>query len=194
MFSKILVKLVDQAIVPAIMLLASRVISVIALGRYFDKEIIVNNAGFEFATPQDYVLINSYSILVMLAVISVGLLYILLKSFYVHDSHVTPHLTAKLFSLRLSSFIQTSFDLYSQGTVWTSYLYLMLLVSGVMVAFGLIYSWVFLAALVLSIVTTVLFVLDIENEVDAQSKSLDGFSEMGELEDELVLKFGESDE
>ena len=100
-----------------------------------------------------------------------------------HSSHITPSLTAKLFSLRLSAFIQDSFDLYSQGTVWISYSYLMLLITLVMFLFGSLYAWVFISALVVTVTATVLFVLDIENELGAAVKkgSVD--------EEELVLRF-----
>src|SRR5690606_16638038 len=117
------IKLVDQAILPAILLLAVRVSSVVVAARVLNIGFTVNEAGFIFENSMDYILVNSYSILSMSLVLTVGVLYVLLKSYVFHDSHIQPFLTARLFSLRLTSLIQTSFDIYSQGTIWLSYLY-----------------------------------------------------------------------
>ena len=76
-------------------------------------------------------------------------------------------MTAKLFSLRISSLIQTSFDVYSQGVVWLSYLYLIMMVSGILALFGLIYLWVFYSSAVLAVISTILLIFDVENELSA---------------------------
>lgn len=171
MFSKILIKLIDQAIVPALLLLSVRVISIVAISNYFDMPFNITSNGFVFTSVADYIYVNSYSTFSMVLVLTTGLLYILLKSFFFHDTHISPALTAKLFSLRLSVLIQNSFDLYSQGTVWISYGYLLTFVAGFMAMFGLLYAWVFYAALVLTILSTVLFILDIENELGNDTSS-----------------------
>jgi hypothetical protein len=176
MFSKILIKLVDQAIVPAVLLISVRIISVIILAKYFGLYIALDASGFIISRapsltvtfPADYIMINSYSTLAIIIVLGIVLLYILAKSFIFHDSHITPGLTARVFSLKLSAFIQNSFELYSQGTVWLSYMYLIVVVSGVLALFGLIYSWIFVVSLILSVVASVLFILDVENELNVQ--------------------------
>ncbi len=118
MFSKILIKLIDQAIVPAILLLVTRIVTMIVFSRFMNVTYQITNSGFLFDNQADYVQVNSYSVLSMIIVLAFGVFYILLKSIVFHDSHVTPQMTTKLFTLRLSSFIQTSYDLYSQGAVW----------------------------------------------------------------------------
>ena len=151
MFSKLLIRLVDQAIVPAALLIAVRVISIFLFVRYFGLYGSLNQPGFVISetpgatttSPTLYVLINTYSTLAMIVVLSIALLYILAKSFIFHDSHITPYLTARMFSLNLSTFIQNSFEVYSQGIIWVSYLYLLIMVSGLMALFGLIQTWVF---------------------------------------------------
>lgn len=170
MFSKILVKLIDQAIVPAILLIAARVGSVFVVAKYFGLDFELTGGGLVFNKPQDFVVINSYSTLVMIIALSVGLLFILIKAYIFHDSHISPQLTAQVFSLKLSTFIQDSFDLYSQGSIWLSYLYLLMFVSGVMALFGMIQAWVFLVSLVMTVLTTVFLIFDIENELDLEKR------------------------
>lgn len=177
MFSKILIKLIDQAIVPAIFLLTIRVMSVILVSKYFGIFYLFGNQGFYFSNPEHFLIVNSYSTLIMVLATTIGLLYILLKSFFFHETHVSPGLTAKLFSLKLSSFIQSSFDLYSQGSIWLSYLYLLLMVSGLMALFGMIYLWVFYVSLTLTVLSTIFLILDVENEINLESQRMEPFDE-----------------
>lgn len=186
MFSKILVKLVDEAIIPAVFLVITRVLSIILISRHFGLDYTLDSSGFVYSNPGDFTFVNSYSTLVMICVISVGLLYVLVKSFHFHDTHITPSFTVKLFSLKLSSFIQTSFDIYSQGAVWLSYSYLLMLISGLMTHFEILYPWVFWVSVVLTILCTYFFIFDVEKELSLGRSPLEG--ESGE---ELVLTLEE---
>jgi len=186
MFSKLLIKLIDQSIVPAVLLIAARIISVILVANYFGIKFDLGAGGFAYNTTKDYILVNSFSTFIMIATLAVGLAYILLKSLIFHETHITPKLTASLMSLKLSSFIQTSYDLYSQGSIWLSYLYLMVLSSGILNLFGMINAWVFWVALVLAVLTTVLLIFDIENEIDLKKEPV-------ENTEDYVLNFGDMD-
>lgn len=169
MFSRILVKLVDEAIVPAIILLVVRVVAVVVVGRYFGMAIEIGATGFVYPDDASFLLVNSYSTLAMVCVIAVGLFYVLLKSKFFHNTHIHPSVTARLFTMRLSSVIQTSFDIYSQGVVWLSYSFLLMFASGLMLYFGLIYNWIFYVSLVLSVVSTYLLIIDIEKEMHVEN-------------------------
>jgi hypothetical protein len=165
MFSRILVKLIDQAIMPAILLLSARLISVVLISKYLALTFTINASGFAFQSLQEYVQVNSYSTLVILAALTIGLAYILLKSFAFHETHITPGLSAKLFSLKMPSLIQSSYELYSQGVIWLSYLFLITIVAGIMSFFGLLYAYVFYTGLALVVFSTVLFIFDVETEL-----------------------------
>jgi hypothetical protein len=186
MFSKLLIKLIDQSIVPAVLLIAARVLSVVIAANYYGIKYDLGVGGFAYSTTKDYILVNSLSTFAMLVTLTVGLSYILLKALIFHETHITPKITASLFSLKLSSFIQTSYDLYSQGSIWLSYLFLMTVSTGILSLFGMIYTWVFWVALVLSILATILLIFDIENEMDLNKKTASD-------NEDYVLNFGETD-
>jgi hypothetical protein len=183
MFSRILIKLVDEAIFPAILLLATRLISMFLVSRYLGADYEIKATGVFFNGMSDYVKVNSYSTLIMGIALAVGLLFIILKSFVFHDSHISPGLSAKLHALRVPSLIQNSFEIYSAGTIWLSYLYLLLAISSVMALFGILYGWVLFIILITTILVTALFIMDVEYEVkigktreaeyDTDSKYLD---------------------
>ena len=170
MFSKILLKLIDESIVPPIFLLATRLISVVLVARYNSVPFDIGANGFVFRSAQDYVLVNSYSTFFMISVLTIGLLYFLTKSLFFHDTHIKPHLTARLFSLRMHGLIQSTYNLYTQGSIWLSYCYLVMIVAGFMALFGLVFPWVFYVALVLCIVSTIFFVIDVEEELHLTKK------------------------
>lgn len=193
MFSKILIKLIDEAVTPALILVAVRLISIFFVSNYFNIEFTIGPTGFLFRNAEQYRFVNSYSILALVLVLGLGLGYILFKAYLFHETHIKPHDTAKLFSLKLSSFIQSSFDIYSQGAIWLSYSYLLLFVLIVMALFQWVYTWVFVVSLIVSIITTVFFVLDVERELLTKTFGRNPFTQVGpeELEEEddaLILE------
>jgi hypothetical protein len=171
MVSKVLTKLIDKAIVPAVLLLTTRIVSIVIVSRYLNLEFEITKTGFVFGSIENYVKVNSYSALVMVAVLILGLLYVLIKSLAFHESHIKPSVTSKLFSLNIHSLIQNSFDLYTQGAIWLSYSYLLLIVNGIMTLSNLMYQWVFYITLGSTILTTVIFVFDVEEEIKVSKEN-----------------------
>ena len=127
MFSRILIKLVDEAIFPAILLLATRLTSMLMISKFLHANYDINSNGIIFVNLSDYLKVNSYSTLFMILALALGLLFIIIKSFIFHDSHISPGFSAKIYSLKMPALIQSSFDIYSQGTIWLSYIYLVFL-------------------------------------------------------------------
>ena len=185
MFSRILIKLIDQAIVPAVLLIAVRVVSVLAIANYLQLKITLSGSGFNITdqangasvTPETYVIINSYSTLSIVITMAVILFFIITKSLVLHDTHIKPGLGAKMFSLKLSHFIQNSFQIYSQALVWMAYLYMLGAVSGVMALNGTLYTWVFFVTLSLAIISTVVFVIDVEYKINMDKLEVPQYEE-----------------
>jgi len=165
MLSEILGKLIDKAIVPAVLLVASRIISIILAAKYFDIHFKITNGGFIFQNSYDYVKVNSYSALFMTVMLVVGLGYIVIKSLFFHDSHIKPTMTSRLFSIKAESLIQNSYEIYTQGAVWLVYSYMLLIVSGIMAISGEMYNWVFYIIAGVTLITTIVFVFDIEEDM-----------------------------
>jgi len=172
MFSKLLLKLIDQAIIPAVLLVSTRIISIILVSKQSSINFVLNSNGFAFYSAADYLAINTMSTFFMTVALSLGIGYVILKSMVFHDSHIKPHLSAKLFSFKLHRLIQSSYDLYTQGTIWLSYMYLLTLASGVMLLFEMIRGWAFYISLAMTLLYTLLFILDIEAEIDINKKYL----------------------
>ncbi len=157
------------------------------VANYFKVPFTLGPQGFIYNSTGDYIFINSYSVFFMILVVALGLAYILIKSLAFHETHIAPHVTAKLFSLRLSSFIQSSYDLYSQGSIWLSYLYLLMFSSGVLCLFKLIYPAVFWIAFGTTLISTLVLIFDVENELAVRATK-------PATQEEVIINFGETDE
>ena len=170
MFSKILIRLIDQSITPAILLIASRIVSIILISKYRGIPFNFDFTGFTFGSVADYIYLNSYSTLAMICALVIGLSYILVKAYVFHDTHITPRATTNVFAFRMANLIQSSYDLYTQGSIWISFLFFMCLTSGFMAFLGLMYFGIFYVSLGILLIMLVLFILDIENEIKVSSK------------------------
>ena len=190
MISKILIKLIDKAIVPAILLLTVRLVSVVLISRQLGIPFTVSNSGFVFSSPEDYVKVNSYSMIAMVLALSIGLITTISKALFFHDSHITPKGIAKVFSLKITSLVQSSLEIYSKGAVWLSYLYLLLLATGIMSLFNLIFAWVLYVALAACVLASIALIMEIEKEININKlnkSDLDYYED----EEQIVLEFGD---
>jgi len=165
MFSKILLKLIDQAIVPAVLVVVSRIVSLILVSSYMGVDFYITKNGILFDNTKDYIIINSYSMLILTVLISLGMLAIIVKSALFHHEHITPKMSAKLFSLKMHSLIKNSFEIYTQATIWISYLWLLTIANGVMYYYQMLDLWVFYLSGILTVSLTVLLTSDIEKKV-----------------------------
>ena len=59
MFSRILIKLIDQAIVPAIFLLTAKIVATVGISRYLGIVFTVGPTGFVFENTEEYVRVSS---------------------------------------------------------------------------------------------------------------------------------------
>jgi len=165
MFSKILIKLIDEAIIPAVVVLSMRIISIVIVSQAVGTQLSLGTSGFVFTDQLLFKKVNSYSVLIMIICIALGILFILAKAFMFHNTHIKPGVTARLFSYNLHSLIQNSYDLYSQGAIWISYLFMLVLVTGGLAFFGSVYIWVSTFGFFTFLVCIVLFIIDIEKEI-----------------------------
>jgi hypothetical protein len=164
MFSKILVKLIDQSLVPAILLVCLRISSLVFFSYLFNFPFLITMEGFVFNSEEQFALLNSYSVLTIILVFFVVLMFIVLKSFILHDSHINPTLTYKILKMDLDNLVQNSYDLYSKGVVWLMYAYLITFVAIIMTVTGYLFSWIAILSGILTLLASVFLLLDIENE------------------------------
>lgn len=168
MTSKILLKLIDETIVPAILIIASKIIGLALV--VWAKNLPWDFRGFvipafSFYSSTDYLVANSWSNLFMFATITAFLILTLTRAHIFHDTHISPFLTLKLLTLNLTGFLTTSFDIFHRAIVWLSYSWLTTLLILIQAYLGLCYFWIALLCLGFCVLFTWFFILDIEREV-----------------------------
>lgn len=169
MASKLLLRLIDEAILPAVLVVFAKLVSLAALIRIFNYPWELKTTAvfpsLQMGTHQQLLVVNSYSNLVTLVVIAAGLVWILAKAYHFHDTHVAPTMTLKLLSWNLTGLLSTSHEIYHQAVIWLSYLWLIFLLMVVHTVVGLQFVWLTAAVFAAVIFLTWLFVHDVEREM-----------------------------
>ena len=173
MYAKTLVKLIDYAIFPAVLIAFAKIGSAILFSRYFDFSYKSDGVRIVFESAEAFIAVNSYSSLVMFFAVLSGLGWVIVKAHLFHDTHISPPFSAKLFSMNLQELIHTTETIYSQAFIWLSFAWLTTLVFGVYSYLGLSYNWIFFVSLIFSIIATALLVIDMEREIKSDKEMFD---------------------
>src|SRR3989344_6508056 len=131
MVSKSIIKLIDEAIIPVLILIVAKMVSLFAVSLAFNLPFEIKAQGFLNILPvvifkniADYTVAENYSNLAMLIVASLGTLFVLVRAHFFHASHIHPKLHARLVRLNLESLIAPSYHLYHQAAIWLIFLWL----------------------------------------------------------------------
>jgi len=165
MFAKTLIKLIDYAVFPAVLIVSAKIIGVFFLVRYFDVSYQIDGIRLVFDNADSFVAVNSYSSLLMFAAVIGGLLWVTVKAHVFHETHITPSFSAHLFNMNLEDLIHTTETVYSQAFIWLSYAWITTIVFGIHSYYHLAYLWVFFIALAITVISTAALALDIEKEI-----------------------------
>jgi hypothetical protein len=174
MISKSIVKLIDEAIIPAISLIVAKMVGLFATSYYLNLQFTVRNSDLfgvlpsvQFLSLQDYIVAENFSNLAMFLVVALGSLFVLIRAHFLHESHIRPNLHAKLVSLNLDSLVAPSYHLYHQAAIWLVFLWLttaFLLVSSILLK--ITYPLISAIAFIVTANFSWLFAIDIEKEVE----------------------------
>ena len=171
MYSKTLIKLIDAAIFPAVVIVAAKILGIALLTKYFDASYQVEGLRLSFSNAEDFLSINSYSSLIMFGAVCSGLLWVVFKAHVLHDTHIKPALSARLLEMNMVHMIHKTDVIFSESFVWMSYAWLTTFIIGGYALYGLGFWSVFYIALGVTIFATGLLSVDIEREVKAHSGS-----------------------
>lgn len=174
MISKSIIKLIDEAIIPAVALIVAKMLGLFAAAHFFNLEFTVKNAqifallpSVQFTSVNDYTKAENYSNLAMFLVVALGTLLVLIRAHFFHETHIKPALHAKLASFNLESLITPSYHLYHQAAIWLIFLWLttgFLLISAIVLK--VTYPQVAATALIITANFTWIFAMDVEKEIE----------------------------
>src|SRR3972149_12219643 len=173
MVAKSLVKFIDEAIIPALLLILAKgaglFLSVFFLRLPFDLEfrsIFGILPSFRFATLQGYITAENYSNLAMFVAVAAGAIIVILKAHFLHESHIHPKLHARLISLNMEKLFQSSYHLYHQATIWLIFLWLTFGFFTLSSISKITYPQITIAAFLIVANLSWVFALDLEKEIE----------------------------
>lgn len=173
MIAKSIIKLIDEAIIPAIALIVGKMLGLFIASMLFHLNFVVEQGSvfkilpaIRFSDAQGYIMAENYSNLAMLFVASLGTIFVIVRAHFFHQSHIHPYLQAKLARLNLESLIAPSFHLYHQAAIWLSYLWL---VVGFLIAssiFGVTFPQISTVGFIIAANFSWILAIDIQRETE----------------------------
>lgn len=172
MISTTLVRLIDESILPALVLIVTKLAGVLVVARFFNLPFEIATRGKLLPLPSvvfldraDYIKANAYSNLIMFTVVALGFVFVLVRAHHFHQTHIHPHLSAKLKRLGLSSLIGETADIYHQALIWLLFTWFVLILMVLNSVAGLSYLAFTVIAFLVALNLTWFLVFDVEREI-----------------------------
>lgn len=178
MVAKSLIKLIDEAIIPAVALIVAKMVGTFGAIYFFDLLFTLKKAqilgilpSVQFHNFADYITAENYSNLAMFLVVGLGSLLVLVKAHFFHESHISPTLHARLVSLNLERLIAPSYHLYHQAAIWLIFLWLTIAFLIISSLLKVTYPQITIIATVIAANFSWVFAVDIEREIEIAKES-----------------------
>lgn len=176
--SKSLVKLIDTALVPASLMVLTKLVSVYVISAIIGASWTIKDVGLTLlsartAVPLDQLApISTASDVILFLVMAIGFGWQLIQAVYLHDTHINPRLLAKLADKDLLDLVKGSFELFHGSSVWLIFTWITTLTIWINTATSKTHAIVSLLATAFSIGFTVLLLEDVYREIDTGKRSL----------------------
>ena len=170
--SKSIITLLDKALLPAAVMIFGKFIGVAITLRLFNLPWTVGqvaNSVFSngnIIRAEDLKTVISYSDLIMYIVVALGMVLILVRAIYLHNSHIKPSLVARLANYNLLSLIRDSYDVYHSAAVWLIFTWVANTIVIINALSGQSFPWVAAIATIASIVATLVLFQDVYKEIE----------------------------
>ncbi len=170
---KTLIKLIDAAIIPAVLIITAKILGVGFLSWVYQDQVALVKTGFggflprvSYSSYQSYYNTNTWSNALMFLVVALGTAIVLIQAHLFHQSHIKPVLHKKLIKLRLARLVSSTVSLYHKAVVWLIYLWLvigLLVVEAYLKASSMTLAVV---AVLMGVNSTWLLISDVEHEIE----------------------------
>lgn len=175
--SNSLIKLIDNALLPAVLLI---------FGKFFGLYIFSNLFGIQLAfsdtrdallylrpvvVDQQIVDLSTYSDLFMFLVVSIGFLVVIIRSAVLNESRVSVDTVTKLAKFNLVKIVRSSYELYHSGVVWLIFTW----VANFIIVLNYISQktqlWLLVISSIFTLLLTVLLLRDVFKEIQLTRKN-----------------------
>ena len=171
--SKSLLKLLDNSIFPACILILGKLVGVLLTLWYFNipfslRDYFSNIYSLRFIVQEESIKsVTSYSDLIMYIVIAVFFSITIIRAVFLHNTHVKPTLVTKLANSNLLRLVQSSYDIYHASTVWLIFLWVANIIVLINVFSGNTMAWVLIFCTISSVLLTAALLQDVFKEIES---------------------------
>lgn len=175
MISKNIIKLIDEAILPALSLVVAKMLGLLLSAYFLNIPFEIKSNAFlgvlpavSFASATNYITAENYSNFAMFLAAALGATVILIRAHFFHESHIHPNLQAKLASLNLESLITPSYHLYHQALIWLIFVWMTVGFLVVSTLLQITYPQISIIAFILAANLSWVFAIDVEKEIEIE--------------------------
>lgn len=173
MVVKSIVKLIDEAIIPAMVLIIVKLLGVFFFNLILKTDYEVVQKSFlnllpsvTYTSSTDYIRIENYSNLLMFVSAASGTMIVVLKAHFLHESHISPKLHQKLETMNLANLVSKSFHIYHQAVIWLIFLWLTTLFLLLSTLSKITYIQITAIAVIIAANLTWIFAADVQKEIE----------------------------
>jgi hypothetical protein len=158
--SKLLKRALRLAVTPASLMIVGKLLAIGALVTLYNLDFTVTNSSSSlfsiqllFTNERDTLFVNSVSNLVSLALIALPTYYMLARRTLLKDVQSNPRTVVKLTKINILKWVTKQETTFMQILIWTVFLWV---ISGITISSSVLlqtYSWIAIAAGVLSVVS-----------------------------------------
>ena len=170
--SKSLIKIIDYAVLPALLMVFGKIFGVFLVSQVLGIKISINEYADSFlsisplVSENELMAITSYSDLIMYAFVAGIFSIVLIQAVFLHNTHTKPTLVVKLADANMLKLIQNSYDIYHSAFIHLLFLWIVTAVILVNGFLGKTYIWITLITMVASIIFTTILLQDIYKEIE----------------------------
>lgn len=165
----ILLKLIDESIIPSLALVLAKIGGLLLSVVIFNLDLNVNQISnglipiaLTFGTAEELMISNTLSNSLMLAVSLAGFGYVQYKISYFQDKRISPTKLISLADKDLLKLTESSRNIYAKALVWTIFLWISIILTVISVFLKESYLWIAPVALIAGIFCTLILVKNIE--------------------------------
>lgn len=179
MIAKSIIKLIDEAIIPAVALIIGKMLGLFIVSYFLRLPFTVTNSEILWILPKvsfnnlaDYTKAENYSNLTMFAVAALGTLFVIVRAHFFHESHIAPKLHAKLVSMNMDSLVAPSYHLYHQAAIWLTFMWLSVILLAISSFLKITYPQISVMAFIIAANFSWVFAMDIEREIEISQNNI----------------------
>lgn len=173
MIAKSTVKLIDEAVIPVMILIIAKISGLFIVNFLLKIDFTTNPRGFlgllpsiTYANPSDYIVAENYSNLAMFIAVAAGVLMVIIKAHFLHETHISPKFHQKLIKLNLEKLVSTSFHLYHQAFIWLVFLWLVTIFLILSTLSKIMYPQISAIAVIIALNFSWILAVDVEKEIE----------------------------